>query len=239
MDIVFDTLKVQVCFNLPGFCIPSFCIVPDPWNGCLVGFPGFCIGGPICAPVDLSGLVSEVNDLKAGLSPRYVVDSGRLPGWTDLDAELNGKSNMWKIFIDPTLVNVDPIDIPATVGDLLENAVKDAVNNLFPSWLPGWAKDIIWAFLGPILDLVKGILGIVGEINDWLANLLGTSFGLLSLIETAIADYFANKYPIYSFEDPYPIMEATASLIPVKIPIRDLTATVNSKEMVVLANVGA
>src|SRR6185437_12116295 len=166
MDIVFDTLKVKVCFNLPGFCIPSFCIVPDPWNGCLVGFPGFCIGGPICAPLDLSGLVSEVNDIKAGLSPRYFVDPGRLATWTDLDAELNGKSNMWKIFIDPTLVNVDPIDIPATVANLLENAVKDAVNNLFPSWLPDWAKDLIWAFLGPILDLIKGILGIVGEIND-------------------------------------------------------------------------
>jgi hypothetical protein len=239
MDIVFDTLKVQVCFNLPGFCIPSFCIVPDPWNGCLVGFPGFCIGGPICAPLDLSGLVSEVNDVKAGLAPHYFVDPARDPSWTDLDAELNGKSNMWKIFIDPILVNVDPIDIPATVGNLLENIVKNAVNNLFPSWLPGWAKDIIWAFLGPILDLIKGILGIVGEISEWLSNLLGNVFGLVSLIETAIADYFASKYPIYSFEDPFPIMDATPTLIPVKIPIRDLTARVNSKEMVVLANVGA
>ena len=40
VKIVWDTLKVEVCFNLPGFSIPSFCIVPDPWNGCLVGFPG-------------------------------------------------------------------------------------------------------------------------------------------------------------------------------------------------------
>jgi hypothetical protein len=239
MDIVFDTLKVKACFDLPGFCIPSFCIVPDPWNGCLVGFPGFCIGGPICAPLDLSGLVSEVNDVKAGLAPQYFVDPARDPSWTDLDAELNGKSNMWKIFIDPTLVNVDPIDIPATLGNLLENIVKDAVNNLLPGWLPGWAKDIIWAFLGPILDLIKGILGIVGEINEWLSNLLGNIFGLVSLIETAIADYFASQYPIYSFEDPFPIMDAMPNLIPVKIPIRNLTATVNSKEMVVLANVGA
>ncbi|HEY6248779.1 MAG TPA: hypothetical protein VI685_02395 [Candidatus Angelobacter sp.] len=239
MDIVFDTLKAKVCFNLPGFCIPSFCIVPDPWNGCLVGFPGFCIGGPICAPIDLSGLVSEVSDVKAGLVAHYFVDPGRDPSWTDLDAELNGKSNLWKIFIDPTLVQVDPIDIPATVGNLLENAVKDAINNLLPGWLPGWAKDIIWAFLGPILDLIKGILNIVGEINEWLSNLLGTTFNLLGLIETAIADYFAAKNPIYSFEDPYPILDPTATLIPVKIPIRDLLATVNSKEMIVTANVGA
>src|SRR5215208_666815 len=64
VDVVFDILTVQVCFELPGFSIPSFCIIPDPWNGCLVGFPGFSIGGPICIPLNLSGLVSEINQIK-------------------------------------------------------------------------------------------------------------------------------------------------------------------------------
>ena len=239
VDIVFDTLKMQVCFDLPGFSIPSFCLVPDPWNGCLVGFPGFSIGGPICAPLDLSGLVSEISDIKANLAPKYYVDPARDPSWSDLDAEFNGHPNKWRIFINPVWVHVDPIDIPDTVGNLLENAVKDAINNLFPSWLPGWAKDLVWAFLGPILDLIKGLLGIVGEINDFISNLLGNLFDLLGLIETAVADYFANQYPIYEFEDPYPILPGSGGLIPVKIPIRNLSAGVNSKEMVVLADVGA
>src|SRR5262245_46020903 len=56
IDIVFDTLDFKLCLDLPGFCIGGFCIVPDPWNGCLVSFPGFCIGGPICIDLDLSGL---------------------------------------------------------------------------------------------------------------------------------------------------------------------------------------
>src|SRR5713226_8105953 len=98
MDIVFDTLKVQVCFDLPGFCIPSFCIVPDPWNGCLVGFPGFSIGGPICPQIDLSGLVSKISDIKANLVARYYVDPARLASWSDLDAEFNGHPNKWQIF---------------------------------------------------------------------------------------------------------------------------------------------
>ncbi len=237
VDIVFDTLKVQVCFDLPGFCIGGWCIVPDPWNGCLVSFPGFCIGGPICAPLDLSGLVSEISDIKASLVAKYFVDPDRLPTWTDLDAEFNGKSNKWQIYIDPAWVNIEPIDIPDTVENLLENIIKDAINNLFPSWLPDWAKNLIWDFLGPILDLVKGILGIVGSIADFLQNLLDNSFNLLADIETAIADYFANKNPIYQFEDPYPILPG-GSLIPVKIPIRNLTPTINSKEMVVSADVG-
>jgi hypothetical protein len=238
MDIVFDTLKVSLCFNLPGFCVPSFCLVPDPWNGCLVGFPGFCIGGPICAPLDLSGLVSEISDIKANLVAKYYVDPARLAGWSDLDAEFNGHPNKWQIYINPVSVLVDPIDIPATVENLLENVVTNLINNLL-SGLPGFVKDIILAFLGPILDLVKGILGIVGSVSDFLSNLLGNLFGLVGLIETAVADYLANQFPIYQFEDPYPILPATGGLIPVKIPIRNLGSVVNSKEMVVTADVGA
>ena len=238
VDIVFDTLKVQVCFDLPGFCVGGYCIVPDPWNGCLVSLPKFCIGGPICAPLDLSGLVSEISDIKASLTPKYFVDPGRQAGWTDLDAEFNGKPNKWQIFIDPAWVNIEPIDIPDTIENILENIIKDAINNLFPSWLPDWAKNLIWDFLGPILDLVKGILGIVGSIADFLQNLLDNSFNLLADIETALAEYFASQYPIYQFEDPYPILPSSGGLIPVKIPIRNLTSTVNSKEMIVHADVG-
>lgn len=57
LDVVWDTLDVQVCFDLPP--IPGFCVVPDPWNGCLVSFPTIPLGS-ICAPIDLSGLVSEI-----------------------------------------------------------------------------------------------------------------------------------------------------------------------------------
>ncbi len=239
VDIVFGTLDFTLCLNLPGFCIPSFCIVPDPWNGCLVGFPGFCIGGPVCAELNLSGLTSQITDLKASLLPKYYIDPARLPGWTDLDAELNGHSNQWQIYIDPVLVNVAPIDVPATIDNILVNAITTAIDNLFPSWLPGWAIDIIMAFLGPIIDLITNLLGITTSIAEWLSDLLGNLFGLVSLLETAIADYFASKYPLYQFEDPFPILQASGGLIPVKIPIRDLAATIDAQEMIVQANVGA
>ena len=239
LEIVWDTLKVEVCFNLPGWCVGGFCIVPDPWNGCLVSFPGFCIGGPICAPLDFSGLVSEITDLKANLIAAYYVDPARLAGWSDLDAEFNGHPNKWRIFVNPVWVHADPIDIPATAANLLENAVKDAIDALIPGWVPGWAVDLLWAIIGPILDFVTGILGIVGSVEDWLSNLLGSTFDLLGAIETAVADYFASQTPIYEFEDPYPVLAASGGLIPVKIPIRDLAATVNSREMVVTADIGA
>jgi hypothetical protein len=175
--------------------------------------------------------------VKASLVASYFIDPARLPGWSDLDAEFNGHPNKWQIFIDPAWVNVEPIDIPATVDNILENAVKDAIDSAI-SFLPGWLQDIVWAIVGPIIDVIFDALDIVTDIAEWLSDLLGNLFGLLGLIETAVADYFASQYPIFEFEDPYPILDAEPGLIPVKIPIRNLAATVNSKEMVVVADVG-
>jgi hypothetical protein len=238
LDVVFDSLAVEVCFNLPGFCIGGWCIVPDPWNGCLVSFPGFCIGGPICVPLDLSGLVSEITQLRATLRPQYFVDPGRDPTWSDLTAEFNGVPNKWQIYLDPDRVIVNPFDIPATIANVLESVVRSAIDAMFPWWVPDWAKDLMWALLGPIVDLVKGLLGIVDAFDDWLLDLLADTFGLFGLVETAIADFFAAQYPIEEFEDPFPILEAYGGLIPVKIPIRNLAVTVTTDEMVIEGDVG-
>lgn len=237
LDVVWDTLTLKVCFDFPGFTIPGFCIVPDPWNGCLVGIPDIPIGGPICVPLDLSGLVSEISKVRAHLKAKYFIDPGRLPGWTDLQAEFAGKPNQWRIFIDPDFVSVDPIDVPATIGNLFENLVEQAIKDLLPSWLPGWVKGLLMALLQPVVDIVKAVLDVFDSVEDFLQDLIGEKLDLLGQIETAVADYFANKYPIWKFEDPYPIL-TDGPLIPVKIPLRNLKADVNSKEMIVTGDIG-
>ncbi|MGB8814015.1 MAG: hypothetical protein WCC57_12610 [Paracoccaceae bacterium] len=237
LDVVWDTLKFKVCFDFPGFTIPGFCIIPDPWNGCLVGIPSIPIGGPICIPLNLSGLVSEISKVRAHLKAVYFVDPGRLSGWTDLQAEFAGKPNKWRIFIDPDFVSVDPIDIPASIGNLFENLIEQAIEDLLPGWLPGFIKDILMALLQPVVDIVQSIMGIFDSVEDFLQDLLGEQLDFLGLIETAVADYFANQYPIYEFEDPFPIL-TDGPLIPVKIPLRNLKADVNSKEMIVTGDIG-
>jgi hypothetical protein len=236
LDINWDTLTLNLCFNIPGFCIGPYCLIPDPWNGCLVGVPKICVGGPICIPIDLSGLVSKVSDVKANLIAVYFIDPARDPTWSDLDAEFNGKPNKWRIFLNPVFVHIDPIDIPKSLGNIIENLVKDAIKNTIPG--PGWLKDLLMAALGPILDLLKGILGFLDDITSFISDVLGNTLDLLGIIETALADYLASKYPLYEFEDPFPILK-DPPLIPVKIPIRDLDSHVNSKEMIVEANIGA
>lgn len=238
LDVVWDTLTLQVCFDFPGFTIPGFCVIPDPWNGCLVGVPSIHIGGPICIPLDLSGLVSEISEVRARLKAKYVVDPGRLPAWTDLEAEFAGKPNEWQIFIDPDFVSVDPIDIPASIGNLFENLVEKAIEDLLPDLgLLNWVKPLLMALLDPIVDLIQGILGVFDSVEDFLQDLLGDKFDLLGIIETIVADHFANKYPIHSFEDPYPIL-TDGPLIPVKIPLRNLKAEVNANEMIITGDVG-
>lgn len=239
LEIVFDTLTAGVCFTLPGWCVGGFCIVPDPWNGCLVSFPGFCVGGfSVCPEIDLSGLVSEVTAFDAGLRVAYYVDPARPPGVTDVEAEILGHPNKWQLYINPTLVDINPIDVPATIANLLENAVKSAIESAIPSWVPGWAVDLLWDIVGPIVDVIVSALGIVGDIAEWFEQLLDDTFNLLAIIETAVADYFAAQYPIYQLYDPYPVLPATGGLIPVTIPIRNLTATIDAEELVVLADVG-
>jgi hypothetical protein len=237
LDIAWDTLKVEVCFDFPGFTIPGFCIIPDPWNGCLVGIPDIHIGGPICIPLDLSGLVSEISKVRAHLKAKYFVDPGRLPAWTDLEAEFAGKPNKWQVFVVPDFVSVDPIDVPASIGNLFENLVEQAIEDLLPGWLPGFVKDLLMALLQPVVDIVKSVLDVFDSVEDFLQDLLGEKLDFLGLIETAVADYFANEYPIYQFEDPYPIL-TDGPLIPVKIPLRNLRADVNSKEMIVTGDIG-
>lgn len=237
LDIVWDTLAVKVCFEFPGFTIPGFCVVPDPWNGCLVGIPDIHIGGPLCVPLNLSGLVSEISKVRAHLKATYYIDPGRQPGWTDLQAEFAGKPNQWRIFLDPDFISVDPIDVPATIGNLFENLIEQAIEKLLPSWVPGALKDVLMAFLHPVVEIVQSVLGAFDSAEDFLQDLIGEKFDLLGQLETALADYFANKYPIRKIEDPYPIL-TDGPLIPVKIPLRNLTADVNSKEMIVTGDVG-
>ena len=154
-------------------------------------------------------------------------------------------ANHWQLLLDPQTIDVDIFDIADIVGDLLENAMNAAIDNLL-GFLPGWAKDLIRAILGPIIDLVRAILDLGDDIQEWISDLLNVSFGLLDLILQFVADYFAKKNPIQLIEDPYPILPEAPNpnggfppvIVPVKIPIRDLKVFNNDVEMVMEANVG-
>lgn len=247
LDIKATTLQVGIGFDIPEICIGGWCI-PMPWpipDICLPKICAFSANPDININLDLSGIWTMELSLTASPVIKYRIDPGRTPAMTDLDAEDTGVPNKWQLFIDPVTVDIDLFDIADIVGNLLENAVRNAIDGLL-GFLPGWIKDLILAILGPIIDLIRWILDIPDDIGEWLSDLLGVSLGLFNVIVNAIADYFAAKTPLYEFEDPFPIefvdslpFSPPVPLIPVKIPIRDLSVNINDVEMVLEANVGA
>jgi len=236
VDLVFDTLTAEVCFDLPGFSIPGFCIIPDPWNGCLVGIPDITIGGPICVPLDLSGLTTEVNFIKGTPATRYFVDPGRDPAWSDLRAEFEGTPNKWQVYMDNIQVSVDLIDVPATIANVFENFVENFIEEQIEDFVPGFLVDVVMALVDPIVDLVSEALGLVDTIEDFIQDLFNLHFGFEDIIASAVIDYFANENPI-EFEDPYPIIK-DGPLIPVKIPIVNLHVAVNNDELIIEGDIG-
>lgn len=248
LDIKWDRLDLSLGFDIPEICVGGFCIIPTPF-GCALRAPRICIfsaNPDVQVTLPLGGFTSEVS-LSGTLITRYTVDAARPPGMDDWQAQETNPPvyNRWQLFLDPQWVDIDPIDIADTVGDLLENAVEAVIDGAL-GFLPGWARNLIKAILGPIIDLIRAILDIPDDIQEWISDLLNVSFGLLDIIAQFIIDYFAKRNELTHIEDPYPILDATtnpngappAQLVPVKIPIRDLTVFNDDVEMVLEGNIG-
>lgn len=240
LDIKWDKLRFYAGIDIPELCIGGFCIIPSPW-GCILRAPRICIfedDPDIGIDLNLSGLLTSEISLAAKPDLRYLVDPARPSGMNWLDAEDADLANKWALFIDPEWVDIDIFDWADIVGDLLENALDSAIDNLL-FFLPGWAKDLIRAILGPVIDLVRAILDIGDDFDEWLSDMLGVSLGLFDLILTLVADHFADQYPLLEIEDPFPIISYENGLIPVKLPIESLTTAFTADELVITADIGA
>lgn len=240
LDIIWDKFKFGAGINLPDdWCVGGWCIVPTPW-GCAVRLPKWCPfdGNPDIGPIlDLSNVIRSEVSAKFAPVVKYRVDPTRPAGMSMIDAEDAGKSDKWQLFLDPIWIDVDPFDVADIIGDLLENAVKAAIDHLL--WfLPDFVKDLMWAIIGPVIDLIRWLLDIPDDIQEWLSNLLGVSFGLLNAILTVVADHFAAQFPLFELENPYPVMDYSGVLVPVKIPVEDVKVTIGDTELLLLANVG-
>lgn len=241
LDIKWDRLNLSLGLDIPQICIGGFCIIPTPF-GCALRAPRFCVfgGNPdINVTLPLGGITSELS-FTGSLLFKHFTNPSRPAGMDDWEAreQTPPLNDRWQLFLDPQFIDVDPIDVADTVGDLLEAAVRAAINNLL-GWLPGWAKDIIWGILGPVINLIRAILDIPDDIQEWVSDLLNVSFGLLDIIGQVIADYFAARNPLFELEDPYPILPeapnpngGSPALVPVLLPIRKLNVFNNNDEMV-------
>lgn len=240
LDIVYDPLRLGFGLDLPSVCVGGWCIIPKPWGGCFLRAPRYCVfdnDPDVSFDLDLSDIIES--EISAGFRvvPKHERNPNRSQSMTDLDAEDAGFPDKWNFYLDPIWIDFDLIDIADTVGNILDRIIDAIVNAIF-GWLPDWAQDLIEAILGSISDLIRAILDIGDDIDEWLSNLLGVSLGIFDLIIQLVAEHFAKKSPIFGFEDPLPVLPYEGQLIPVKIPVRGVNVTVFDTELVAVASVG-
>jgi len=244
LDIVYDPLKLDFGIDIPPVTVGGFCILWIPIKGCILHAPKktFFAGNPdIEVPLDLSGIITSEISTSCGFVVKHFNDpaGAGMTRWAALAAK---HSNEWRLHLHPIWVRIDLIDIADTVGNLIDKFIDAAVDDML-GILPDWARDLVKAFLGAFSDLIRTILHIPDDIMDWLSNLLGVSLGLFNLAAQLVADYFANKYPIFAFNDPYPVLPATtgpggSALVPVLVPVRSPSVAVSTDEMVISASLG-
>lgn len=245
LDIVWDRLNFLLGFDIPKVCIGGWCVIPTPW-GCAVRLPKVCVfesNPDISVSIPIGALIRR-SEISGAVRPRtkHVRHPGRPPSMNYLQAQEADVPDTWQMYLDPSCdrcwLDIDMWDIADSVADILEDAVRAVIDGLL-GWLPGWAKDIIWAILGPVIKLIRILLDIVDDIDEWISNLLRFSLGIGDLIIQFFAGDLTEKHPLLKMENPFPILKATDTLAPVKIPIESLAVTAHDKELILTASVGA
>ncbi|HVQ08681.1 MAG TPA: hypothetical protein VMS43_09625 [Allosphingosinicella sp.] len=243
LDIVYDPLELTLGIDIPKVTVGGFCIIPTPW-GCALKAPKktFFGGNPdISVTLDLGGIITTEVSASCGATLKHFddPDGAGMTRWAALAAD---QSNKWRLFLEPGYIDIDFIDIADTVGNLIDKMVDAAVDALL-GFLPGWARSLVKAILGSFTDLIRNILDIPDDVGEWLSNLLGVSLGLFDFAIHMVLEHFADKYPVFAFNDPYPILPATGgpggtTLVPVLMPVVSPAVTVTKDELVISASVG-
>jgi len=261
LDVKWDKLEVTLGLDIPEICVGGGCI-NLPWPLPDICLPRICVFSAdpdISIAPDFAAFVAQEISFIGRIEARYFDASATPPPGFDpcgfLHDVLSGSgvlpalptNNQWQLFIDPESVDIDLFDFADIVGDLIEDALTAAVTAIIPG---GWVRDLIIAIIGGIADLIRFILDIPDEIDEWLSDLFNVSFGLLDFLVQIVLELFGNCVPIYQIDDPFEVVPAKVSndvllsgapvqLVPVTVPIRELSVNVDDVELVVRADIGA
>jgi hypothetical protein len=249
LDLRWDRLRLMVGFDIPEICVGGGCVdLPFPLPDiCLPRICVFSRDPDVSVTLNLAPLVAQEISLEATFGVRYWDPSVPPPGF-DPCAILRGvlsdasllddfptDRKQWHVHLVPGPVDLDLFDFPDIAGNLFETALTNAVRALIPG---GWVRNLILGIIGGIADLIRAILDIPDDIEEWLSDLFNISFGLLDFLAQAIGAFFGMCIPVYRIDDPFVVLEAEGSLIPVAVPIRNLAVSANDDELIVTADVG-
>lgn len=240
LDIFFRTLRAYAGIDISRRCFGGWCIIPIPFDGC-VRAPRKCLftdDPDFGIDLDLSDFLTSEVTFTAKTTVAHA--ENHPPSVSYLAAQETSPPSVdeWEVYIDPDEVDVDLVDVADTVGNLVENAIDDAIDSLLGP-VPGVLKDLVKAFLKPIIDTFRSLLDLGDDLFEWISDFLGQTLGLFNTLAEAVADFLLAD-PIFTIEDPYPILDPDPGvpLIPVKLPIADLSVSIDDVELVVTADIG-
>jgi len=227
IQVKWDTLHLDIDIDIPTIPVGGFCIIPNPFGGCLLSAPSFDLFDDhpdITIPLDLSGLITSRFTFSAIPKVFYGVGPG-VP-------------NRWQITLVPTLpILFEIVDISATVGDLFHKLVVDGIHDILGSLgLPDVVINAIVDSLGGIEGIIRDLLNIPSDIAEFILDFIG-NLGIFQALIDAIAKYIA----ITLFEVPDPIIiPPDGPLIPVKLPMEFLDIRVNAlgNELILEGDIG-
>ena len=257
LKILWDKLELTIAVDIPEICVGGFCLIPNPFDGCILEAPKLCIFGghpDFTFTLAIDQFVTSEISVEGSMKTIHFMNPDRLPADTDWTAHANNRANSWKLAIDPQIIHVDPFHLADIVGDLFKHAITDNIDSAISSW-PGWAKDLINLILGGIEDIIRVVLNLGDDVVQWLEGVLNGPVGLVDVIITVVTDFLLDKAPFVVTEDPAPVPDPLASkppppppppnpiwhpvdLQPLMVPIAALTPTVNSHEIVLEGTLG-
>jgi hypothetical protein len=144
-------------------------------------------------------------------------------------------ADKWLFHLKDIWTNLQIIDVGDTAVNILDLITKWILNALnIPSAVAGIVEDI----LQPFFNLIGQALDIGNNITNWLSNLFQTSFGLFNVLESFIANVIFAMWPVFKFEDPFPMIDDTSGLIAVLVPIENVALAISApQEVVISANI--
>lgn len=231
LDVVYDPLNVRLEVDIPEICIGGFCIIPNPFGGCLVRAPRICLfssNPDISIPINLNGLIQSEISGAFNIEERFF-DNPAGAGLNPYQAYAANAQDQWQFFMKALWLDFDLIDISDTIGNILDAIIDNFINGIFGG-LPSWARSILSWLLHGAVNIIRGILDIGDDIDEWFSDLLGVSFGLFDFILDEIANRFLNVTPLYQIPTPYPILPGA---LPVLLPINSISHDITDDELVI------
>ncbi|HXH85463.1 MAG TPA: hypothetical protein VNI35_01475 [Nitrospira sp.] len=142
-----------------------------------------------------------------------------------------------QFFLHDVWHDLELISISDTAANILRN-LTDLIIDTILATVPSIFRKAIKAILSPIFDAIAAVLDIPDDILEWLSSQLQISFGLFDLLAQLVVNFVGSMVPFYQFEDPYPIIEDSSGLLPVLVPVENVTVVVNDDEFVASADIG-